>query len=77
MREGARRYKGWLAQEYSRAGKSLATILPVIEKTGVPEELKLDSDQTMGADRYRLQLLKTFKTKGAADVESYLNKPNR
>lgn len=77
MREGARRYKGWLAQQYSRAGKSLATILPVIETQSIPEELKLDLDQTMGADRYRLQLLKTFKTKGAADVENYLNRPNR
>jgi hypothetical protein len=77
MRQGARRYKGWLVQEYSRAGKTLATILPVIETPSIPEELKLDSDQTMGADRYRLQLLKTLKTKGAADVESYLNRPNR
>lgn len=77
MREGARRYKGWLAQEYSRAGKSLATILPVIETPSIPEELKLDSDQRMGADRYRIQLLNTLKTKGAADVESYLNRPNR
>jgi hypothetical protein len=72
MREGARRYKGWLAQEYARAGKSLATILPTIQDRGVPEALKLDSAQTMGADRYRLNLLKTFKTKGAADVENYL-----
>jgi hypothetical protein len=77
MREGARRYKGWLAQKYTRAGKSLATILPVIETRSIPEELNLDSDQTMGADRYRLQLLKTFKTKGAADVENYLSRPNR
>jgi hypothetical protein len=77
MREGARRYKSWLAQEYSRAGKSLVTILPLIETHNIPEELKLDLDQTMGADRYRLQLLKTFKTKGAADVENFLNRPNR
>ena len=77
MREGARRYKSWLALKYSRAGKSLATILPVIETHELPEELKLDLDQTVGADRYRLQLLKTFKTKGAADVENYLNRPNR
>ena len=77
MREGARRYKGWLAQEYSRAGKSLATILPVIQTHSMPEELKLDADQTMGADRYRIQLLQTLKTKGAADVENYLNKPNK
>ena len=77
MRDGARRYKSWLVQQYSRAGKSLATILPVIETHNLPAELKLDLDQTVGADRYRLQLLKTFKTKGAADVENYLNRPNR
>lgn len=72
MREGARRYKSWLAQEYSRAGKSLTAIFPTIQASGIPETLKLDSDQTMGADRYRLNLLKTFKTKGAADVENFL-----
>lgn len=72
MREGARRYKSWLAQEYSRAGKSLITIFPTIEAPGLPDALKLDSNQTMGADRYRLNLLKVFKTKGAADVENYL-----
>jgi hypothetical protein len=72
MREGARRYKSWLAQEYSRAGKSLATIFPLIQARGIPEGLKLDNDQTMGADRYRLHVLKTLQTKGAADVEGYL-----
>lgn len=72
MREGARRYKNWLAQEYSRAGKSLTAIFPTLQTPGIPEALKLNADQTMGADRYRLNLLKTFKTKGAADVENYL-----
>lgn len=72
MREGARRYKSWLAQEYSRAGKSLALIFPLIQEPSIPEALRIDPNQTMGADRYRLHLLKTFKTKGAADVESYL-----
>ena len=72
MREGARRYKSWLAQEYSRADKSLVSILPVIEAPSIPQALKMDSDQIMGADRYRLNLLKTFKTKGAAEVENYL-----
>ena len=76
MREGARRYKSWLAQEYSRAGKSLATILPVIQTPTIPDGLKLDSDQKMGADRYRLQLLTTLQKKGAADVESYLKRTN-
>jgi len=72
MREGARRYKSWLVQEYSRAGQSLASILPLIQTPRIPEELKLNLDQTMGADRYRLHLLSTFQKKGAADVENYL-----
>ena len=72
MREGARRYKSWLAQEYSRAGNSLTTILPLIQTPTIPEGLKLDSDQKMGADRYRLQLLSTLQRRGAADVENYL-----
>jgi hypothetical protein len=76
MREGARRYKGWLAHKYSRAGKSLATILPVIQTPTIPEVLKLDSDQKMGADRYRLQLINTLQKKGAADVEGYLKRTN-
>jgi hypothetical protein len=76
MREGARRYKRWLAQEYSRAGKSLASILPVIQTPNIPEELKNDPNQTLGADRYRLHLLSTLQKKGAANVESYLNQNN-
>lgn len=72
MREGARRYKSWLAQEYAQTGKSLTTILQTIETPGLPKTLTLDADQTMGADRYRLNLVKTFKTKGAAEVENYL-----
>jgi len=76
MREGAREYKNWLEQKYSRAGKSLATILPLMQAPIVPEELKLSLDQTLGADRYRLYLLKTLQTKGAADVERYF-KPNQ
>jgi len=72
MREGAQRYKSWLAQEYSRAGKSLASILPLIQTPRIPDELKLNLDQTMGADRYRLHLLSTLQKRGAADVETYL-----
>jgi hypothetical protein len=71
-REGARRFKSWLAQEYSRAGESLTAIFPLIQASGLPEGFKVEPDLTMGADRYRLHLLRTLKTKGAADVESYL-----
>lgn len=76
MRDGARRYKDWLTQEYARAGKSIITIIPEIQRPSIPENLKLDSDQTMGAHRYRLYLLNTFQRKGAADVERYLKQTN-
>lgn len=71
MREGARKYKAWLRQKYSRGGKSLATIFPLMQARGVPDEIKLNSDETMGADSYRLHLLRTLQTRGAADVERY------
>jgi hypothetical protein len=71
MRDGARKYKDWLGQNYIRGGKSLATILPLMQAPGLPEELKLSLDQTLGADRYRLYLLQTLQTKGTADVEKY------
>lgn len=72
MRDGARKYKHWLGQIYSRGGKSLTTILPLLQEPGVREELKLNLDETLGADRYRLYLLQTLQTKGAEDVERYL-----
>lgn len=72
VREGARRYKSWLVEEYSRAGNAFTTIFPLIQSPDIPLSLKLDSYQTMGANRYRLQLLSTLRKKGAADVESYL-----
>lgn len=72
MRDGARQYKSWLKQKYSRAGKSLATILPLMQAPGVSQELKLSLDQTLGADRYRIYLLKTLQTKGAPDAEKLL-----
>lgn len=72
MREGARAYKKWLKQKYSRGGKSLALIFPLMQEPRVPDELKLNSDQILGADSYRLHLLRTFQTRGAAEVEKYL-----
>jgi len=72
VREGARRYKTWLVQEYSRNGRSLPAIFTLIQTPGLPSDLKLDSNQSMGAERYRLQLLSIFRKRGAAEVEGYL-----
>src|ERR1044072_479040 len=72
QREGARKYKDLLRQTYSQAGKSLVTVVPLLEENPNPEQLKLTEDEILGADRYRRYLLKTFRTKGAAEVEKYV-----
>jgi len=72
QREGARKYKALLRQTYSQAGKSLVTVVPLLEENTNPEQLKLTEDEILGADRYRRYLLKTFRTKGAAEVEKYI-----
>lgn len=81
MRAGAREYKKWLEQQYSQNGKSLTAIVPLLQSSDVFKELKLDLNQVLGADRYRLYLIQTLQTKGAADVESYFKqnppKPNQ
>jgi hypothetical protein len=75
MREGARKYKEWLVQRYNQSGKSLATILPLLQGRSAQEELGLtDINQSLGADRYRLHLLKTLQTRGPADVEKYVKR---
>ncbi len=75
MRLGARKYKAWLVQRYARSGKSLVAILPLLQADHVPGGLDLDDiDQTLGAERYRLHLLKKFQTAGASEVEAYLNR---
>jgi hypothetical protein len=72
QREGAKKYKDLLRQNYSQAGRSLVTVVPLLEETPNPEQLKLTEDEILGADRYRRYLLKTFRTKGAAEVERYI-----
>jgi len=72
QREGARKYKALLRQTYSQAGKSLVTVVPLLEENPNPEQLKLTEDEILGADRYRRYLLKTLRTKGAAEVEKYI-----
>lgn len=74
-REGASRYKTWLKERYVQSGKSLTTVLTLLQNDDVPEELGLkDSSQILGAKNYRLRLLKIFQTDGPAKVQKYLNR---
>lgn len=72
QREGAKKYKEFLQHNYSQAGRSLVTVVPFLEENANSEQLKLTQDETIGADRYRRFLLKTLRTKGAAEVERYI-----
>jgi|SRR5687767_1627312 len=73
MREGARKFKGLLVQRYRNNGESLSNILPLLESRDAYPVLQLtDINLTLGADRYRLHLLKTLQTKGAREVERFL-----
>ncbi len=71
QREGAKKYKELLRKKYSQAGKSLVTVVPLLENINL-QELKLEENESAGADRYRRYLLKTFRTKGAAEIERYI-----
>ena len=72
QREGAKKYKHLLREKYAKAGKSLVTIVPLLEQETKLDQLKLTQSESVGADRYRLYLLKTFRTKGAAEIERYI-----
>ncbi len=72
QREGAKKYKNLLRENYAKAGKSLVTIVPLLEQDAKLDQLKLTQSESVGADRYRLYLLKTFRTKGGAELERYM-----
>ena len=71
-RNGAKKYREYLAKTFSEAGQSLVTVVPLLEEQSYPEELKLLQGETPGANQYRRYLLKMLRTKGAADVEKAL-----
>jgi hypothetical protein len=71
-REGAKKYKAFLRENYIKAGKSLVTVVPLLEQDTKLDQLKLTTSESEGAARYRLYLLKTFRTKGGAEIERYI-----
>ena len=71
-REGAKKYKNFLRENYAKAGKSLVTVVPLLEQDTKLDQLKLTGLESEGAARYRLYLLKTFRTKGGAEIERYI-----
>lgn len=77
IREGAARYKIWLAEKYDRSDKSTRAINALLEKDQpLPQEIEtLNSHQQEGAIIYRNYARKTFQTKGAEGLIKRLH-PN-
>src|SRR5260221_4484163 len=71
-REVAQKYKTFLRENYAKAGNSLVTVVPLLEQDTKLDQLKLTGLESEGAARYRLYLLKTFRTKGEAEIERYI-----
>ena len=75
IREGASRYKNWLAQKYKEGGKKVNVILPLLEKSRpLPEELGVQNgEQKRGAIMYRNYARRTYETIGPEALAKHLN----
>jgi hypothetical protein len=78
IREGAEKYKNWLVKKYNESGKSINSIVPLLEKNQpIPSELDIQNgDQQQGVIFYRNYARKTFKAKGANGLSKRLNQPS-
>lgn len=77
MREGAKKYKKWLAQEHIKQAKSVSPCISLLQSDqplpNVSGEFEFkNSDEKNGAKAYRTRLKKICDTQGAAEAEKYL-----
>lgn len=73
-REGAAKYKKWLARKYVESKESMKEIVPLLDRDQpLPEELEIKtSNQEHGAIMYRNFARRTYETKGAAGLSKHL-----
>lgn len=76
MREGAVRYKEWLAQQYKRGGLDEQAMAALLDASDLPQELNFngDPDLSQGARFYRSIMRGVYTSKGAAELKRYLSK---
>jgi hypothetical protein len=75
VRQGAAKYKTWLVREYHRNGMSAQAILQTLNKGDVVSQPDLDlqnSDQNTGANLFRKYLLRTYASKGEAELVKHI-----
>lgn len=76
IREGAAKYRNWLAQKYDENGRSTKAITTLLQQDQpLPNELGFkNSYQEQGARAYRTRLRHIQETLGAAQIERYLSR---
>lgn len=73
-RAGAAKYREWLSRQLEKAGGTIESILPLLERyQSLPEELEGDGgNQQEGAKRYRSYIRRVYSTKGPEEVRKQL-----
>jgi hypothetical protein len=76
LREGAAKYKRWLAQKFAEKKKSVDAIVPLLyDRENLPPEfLLLNSDQQQGARLYRDHSRRSYEQRGRAVLTEELNR---
>lgn len=75
VREGAAKYKNWLAKKYEESGKSETRMVNLLQKNQpIPEELNLKGRFWEGAFQYRNFLRRSYEAKGREIFNKYLTK---
>lgn len=73
FRDGASKYKSWLAGKYKKGGSN--SIIELLANNQPLPELEFKNPhQEYGAKFYRRRLLKMYKTRGLTDVQKHLAK---
>lgn len=74
-RIGAAKYKAWLSKKYAENGRSIAAVLPLLDRNqALPADIALGDHERTGARLYQSHLLQAYQQHGSAEVEKYLNR---
>ena len=69
MRNGASKYKIWLVDKYTRNGKSIDAVVPLLNTAVSSQELRLTNpNEQNGAEMFRNYLLRQFQAYGAEKI---------
>jgi hypothetical protein len=72
-REGATKYKAWLAKKYEENGRSISALISLLRDKRLPADINLGDHERTGAIIYRNHMVRAYDMHGAAQVEKYFN----